>query len=295
MKALWRIVLALLWLVHFLPLPLLAKLGQAFGLLVYAFAREHRRVALINLKLCFPELTEGDRRRLLRAHCLSFGRAALESGLCWWASKERLQRVCRIEGLEHMRDAGKRPLIILAPHFVGLDLVGVRLSSEYAGASMYRRLKDPLLNSLLLRGRTRFGKTIMMEHRGGMRAAVKAIRQNIPFYYLPDRDLGARESVYAPFFGVPAATATSLSRLAALTNAIVVPCIAQQLKGGQGYLARFYPAWQSYPSDDLIADAARMNAFIEARIREMPEQYFWNQKRFKTRPDGENNLYRTEG
>jgi KDO2-lipid IV(A) lauroyltransferase len=293
-KALSRVALAILWLLHFLPLPILAPLGQGFGMLVYTFGREHRRVARINLRLCFPAMSKDERERLLRAHCRSFGRAALESGLCWWASRKRLQRICKVEGVEHVRDAGKRPLIVLAPHFVGLDIAGVRLSIEHAGASMYRRLKDPLLNSLLLRGRTRFGKTIMVEHRGGIRAAVKAIQDNLPFYYLPDRDHGMRDSVYAPFFGVPAATATSLSRLAAITGAKVVPCVSQQLKGGRGYIARFYPAWDAYPSGDLIADAARMNAFIEERVREIPEQYFWNQKRFKTRPDGESNFYREE-
>lgn len=285
------LVLGSLWLLHFLPLPLLAKLGQGFGMLAYVFGRERKRVARLNLKLCFPELSDGERERLLRKHCRAFGRAALENGLCWWSSKQRLQRICRVEGLEHMRDAGKRPIIVLAPHFVGLDIAGVRLSSEYPGVSMYRRLKDEMLNALLLRGRTRFGKVLMVEDRGGMRAALKAIRQNLPFYYLPDRDHGSRDSVFAPFFGVPAATADSMSRLAAITNAAIVPCVALQLPGGRGYVARFYPEWQSYPSGDPVADAARMNAFIEARVREIPEQYFWNQKRFKTRPPGEAPLY----
>jgi KDO2-lipid IV(A) lauroyltransferase len=295
-KVLFRVVLALLWLLHFLPLPLLAKLGEGFGMLVYAIGGERARVVRINLKLCFPELSDAARERLLRRHCRAFGRGALENGLCWWSSKKRLQRVCTIEGLEHVKEVNGRPLIVLAPHFVGLDIAGVRLSSEYPGISMYRRPRDPLLNTLLLRGRTRFGMTTMVPDRGGLRPVVKAIKKGLPFYYLPDRDHGVRDSVFAPFFGVPAATTTTLSRLAGLTNAAVVPCVARQLPGGRGFVVRFYPAWKSYPSGDLLADATRMNAFIEERVREMPEQYFWNQKRFKTRPPGEPGFYeRDEG
>lgn len=285
------LVLGLLWLLHFLPLPVLARLGQGVGMLVYAFGDEHKRVARINLKLCFPDWSDAERERLLRKHCRAFGRAALENSLCWWSSKGRLQRICKVEGVEHMSDAGKRPLILFAPHFIGLDIAGVRISTEYAGVSMYRRLRDPVLNALLLRGRTRFCKVVMIEDHGGVRAALKAIRKNLPFYYLPDRDHGLRDSVFAPFFGVPAATATSMSRLAAITGAAIVPCVARQLPGGRGYVARFYPAWESYPSGDAVADAARMNAFIEEHVREIPEQYFWNQKRFKTRPHGEAPLY----
>lgn len=289
MKLLSRVILVMLWLLHFLPLPLLARLGEGLGMLVYAFGGERKRVVRINLKLCFPHLSEAEREQLLRRHCRAFGRAALENGIGWWASKARLHRVCKVEGLEHVPEIGKRPLIFFAPHFIGLDIGGVRLSSEYTGVSMYRRLTDPLLNALLLRGRTRFGLTTLVSDRGGLRQVIRSIKQGLPFYYLPDRDHGMRDSVFAPFFGVPAATTTTMARLARLTGAQVVPCITRQV--AHGYVARFYPAWESYPSADVIADAARMNAFIEERVREIPEQYFWNQKRFKTRPAGEGGFY----
>ena len=115
---------------------------------------------------------------------------------------------------------------------------------------------------------------------------IKSLKSGQPFYYLPDMDLGARDSVFAPFFGVQAATITALSRIARLPRGIV-PCVTRQLPGGAGYVVRFYPAWADFPSGDLPADAQRMNAFIEARVREMPEQYYWLHKRFKTRPPGE--------
>ena len=119
----------------------------------------------------------------------------------------------------------------------------------------------------------------------------KAIKKGLPFYYLPDMDFGERDSMFVPFFGVPAATITGLARIAAMTGAVVVPAVTTQLPGGDGYVLRFYPAWDHYPGGDLAADTRRMNAFIEERVREMPEQYYWLHKRFKTRPAGEERIY----
>jgi KDO2-lipid IV(A) lauroyltransferase len=124
-----------------------------------------------------------------------------------------------------------------------------------------------------------------------MRPVVKAVREGLPFYYLPDMDFGERDSLFVPFFGVPAATITGLTRLTRLARAVVVPAVTQQLPGAQGYVLRFYPAWENYPTDDPAADTRRMNAFIEDRVREMPEQYYWVHKRFKTRPPGEASPY----
>jgi KDO2-lipid IV(A) lauroyltransferase len=125
----------------------------------------------------------------------------------------------------------------------------------------------------------------------GVRSVVKAIRRGLPFYYLPDMDFGARDSIFVPFFGVPAATVTGLSRIARMAGAVVVPVVTRQLPGAGGYRVRFFPAWRDFPSGDLERDARRMNDFIEERVLEMPEQYFWLHKRFKTRPAGEAKYY----
>lgn len=287
-----RLGLALVWLLHFLPLSLLAPVGQGLGMLLYWFGRERRRVARINLRRCFPELPDGERERLLRRHFRAFGRALLERGILWWSSRERIQKLVRIEGLEHWQAVRDRPVIWLAPHFVGLDMGGVRLTSEFPLVSMYSRQKNPVFDAVLLHSRTRFGTTILASRQQGLRPVVKAMREGLPFYYLPDMDFGPRDAVFVPFFGTPAATITGLSRLAKMTGAAVVPAITRQLPGGAGYVLRFYPAWENFPGDDVEADTRRMNAFIEERVLEMPEQYFWLHKRFKTRPPGEPRFYR---
>ncbi len=287
-----RLVLFLSWLLHFLPLALLAPLGQGVGMLLYALGRERRRVARINLRLCFPELTERERESLLRRHFRAFGRSLVEYGILWWSPKARVQRLVRIEGLENWQAAAGKPTIWLAPHFVGLDMGGVRLTTEFPLVSIYSRQKHARFDRLLRHGRTRFGDTTLFSRQDGIRPVVKALRGGLPFYYLPDQDFGARDSLFVPFFGVPAATITGLSRLARATGALVVPCITRQLPGGAGYVLKFYPPWEDFPGTDIESDTLRMNEFIEARVREMPEQYFWLHKRFKTRPPGEAPLYR---
>lgn len=286
-----RFAIFLLWLVHFFPLNLLAPVGRGLGLLVYAVVRERREVALTNLRLCFPEWDERTRRRIARRHFQAFGRALVEHGLLWWSSKARLQRLIRVEGLAHWQAVAERPVIWLAPHFVGLDMGGTRIITEWRGVSVYSRQKDAVLNRVLLRGRTRFVEPVLFSRQDGIRPVVRAMRQGLPLYYLPDMDLGSRDSIFVPFFGVPAATVTALSRIARLAGAVVVPAVTRQLPGGAGYVLQFYPAWESFPTDDVAADVRRMNAFIEDRVREMPEQYFWLHKRFKTRPPGEARFY----
>jgi KDO2-lipid IV(A) lauroyltransferase len=286
-----RIALAIIWLLHFLPLALLAPLGRAFGLVLYTVAGDRRRVATTNLRLCFPEWSATQRARAVRRHFQAFGRAVLERGILWWSKRERILRIVRFEGLENFEAVRGRPVIWLAPHFVGLDMGGTRLAVDYEAASMYSRQKDPVLDRILYHGRTRFVMPRLVSRQEGLRPLVRVMREGLPFYYLPDQDFGPRDSVFVPFFGVPAATITGLSRMARLAGAAVVPVITRQLPGGEGYVLRFYPAWEGFPTDDPEADARRMNAFIEERVREMPEQYHWLHKRFKTRPPGEPSLY----
>ena len=131
----------------------------------------------------------------------------------------------------------------------------------------------------------------MYPRQGGIKRGIELIESGTFFYYLPDLDFGPKRSVFVPFFGVAAATVTGLAYIARTTGAAVVPCVTRMLPGGGGYVARLYPAWRDFPSGDDHADARRMMAFIEERVLEMPEQYFWLHKRFKTRPGGEARFY----
>jgi KDO2-lipid IV(A) lauroyltransferase len=258
-------------------------------------ARARRNVVLTNLQLCYPELRGAEREQIARGHFRAFGRSLLEHGILWWGAKADVQNLVRVEGLEHWRDVMDQPVILLAPHFIGLDMGGIRLAAEFRLNSVYSRQKSAAADAIFIHGRTRFGQTTLFARQDGIRPMIRSLKNGEPFYYLPDMDLGARDSVFAPFFGVEAATITGLSRIAGLAGAVIVPCVTRQLPDGAGYVVKLYPAWRDFPSGDVTADARRMNAFIEERVREMPEQYYWLHKRFKTRPAGEPSPYEPRG
>ncbi len=288
-----RLLVAGLWLLHFLPLSGLAFLGRALGLALFTVAGRRRHIVLVNLRLCFPEVDETQRREMAKEHFKLLGRSMLERSLLWWASTERLSRLLQVDGEERMRkllEAG-RPVLMLTPHFLGLDAGGAGIAMRFDSASIYSVQSDPVFDRLLHRGRQRFGDQLLLSRQESVRASVRAMKAGRPLYYLPDMDFRSKDSIFVPFFGVQTATITGLSRLARLAGATVVPCVTRILPGGQGYAVEVGEPWADFPTDDVEADTRRMNAWIEAAVRTMPEQYYWVHRRFKTRPPGEARPY----
>ncbi len=286
-----RLGVLILWLIHFLPFRVIVAIGNGLGSLLYLLAGARRRVGMVNLKLCMPEMSELARQRLLRDHFRMFARGLIERSILWWASGERINSLIRVEGGEHFEAIKGQPAILLTPHFVGMDAGGQWIAQQVDTVCMYARQKNPYLTELLLQKRARFRNQHLYSRQEGLRPILKGMRKGMPFIYPPDQDQGVKDGAFIPFFGVPAATMTSVPRIAQMTDAKVVPSITRVLPGSEGYVLTFYPAWENFPSGDGIADARRMNAFIEDRVREMPEQYFWLHKRFKTRPEGEKGFY----
>ena len=288
-----RILLAALWLLHGLPLAVQAALGNGLGRLAWPLARSRRRIALRNLALCFPDLAEPERERLARAHFGWLGRSLLERGLLWYASPERLRRLIAIEGDVALAERSERPVMWLVPHFMALDVAGasVLLFQKRKAISIYQRQSNPVLDRALRRGRLRLGNAELFSRDEAGRQLLRAIRRGDAFFNLPDMDFGIRDAAFVPFFGVPAATLLAPSRLAKAMDMIVQPVVAEILPGGAGYRVRFEAPWTDFPTDDPVADSARMNRWIESEIRRNPAQYLWVHRRFKTRPAGEPSLY----
>ncbi|MDO9601641.1 MAG: lipid A biosynthesis acyltransferase [Rhodocyclaceae bacterium] len=284
-----RFALIIMWLLHWLPLPVLAVFGRLFGRLLYIFGRQRRQVTLTNLGLCFAQMSAEEKSALARRHFAAFGRSFIERGLLWWASPARIRRLVKIEGLERLAALQDKPVILLVPHFVGLDMGWTRLALERDMVSIYANQKNLLFNAALYRGRLRFGGSELFSRQEGTRRAIKAMKAGRPFYYLPDMDYGERDTIFVPFFGVPAATITGLARLARMAGATVLPVITRMTD--QGYVVEIGAPWVDYPGASIEADTRRMNAFIETEVVKMPEQYFWLHKRFKTRPPGTNKVY----
>lgn len=286
-----RVGIFILWLIHFLPFRIIVAIGNGIGLLLYLLAAERSKVGAINLKLCFPGMSDEARTKLLRDHFKMFSRGLIERTILWWSSAARIRSLIRVEGVEHFEAIKDKPSILLTPHFVGMDVGGQWIAQHTDTVCMYANQKNMYLTELLLQKRARFRKQRLYSRQQGLRPILKGMREGHPFIYPPDQDQGVKDGAFISFFGVPAATMTSLPRIAQMTGAKVVPSITRVLPGGEGYVLTFYPAWENYPSGDDVADARRMNEFIEQRALEMPEQYFWLHKRFKTRPEGEASFY----
>jgi KDO2-lipid IV(A) lauroyltransferase len=286
-----RLLLTVLWLLHWLPLPVLGRLGNAIGLVLFALIPSRRHITLTNLRLCLPELSASQRRRLARNHFKAYARSILERSVLWWASERRLRALIVIEPGVPLADIAAGPVILLCPHFVCLDVAGVAVMLESSLCSIYTPQRNAAFDRALRHGRTRFRPITLVSRAEGVKPILRALRGNQPYFMLPDMDFGARESVFVPFFGVPAATLAAPARIAAATGAKVIPVVATFLPNFRGWRVRFYPAWEDYPGDDPVAATRRMNAFIEERVLEAPEEYFWTHKRFKTRPAGEPGVY----
>jgi Kdo2-lipid IVA lauroyltransferase/acyltransferase len=288
-----RTLLAVLWLLHHLPLGAQAVFGRAIGGLLYRLAGSRRRIALRNLELCFPQMGAGERERLAREHFGWLGRSIVERGLLWWAPPERLKRLIHVEGDVHLAERSERPVMWLVPHFMALDVAGmaVLLFQTRKGASIYQQQTNAVMDAVMRAGRLRMGQAVIFPRSDSAKPLIREIRQGTGFFNLPDMDFGERDAAFVPFFGVPAATLLAPSRMARALNMVVQPVIAEILPGGQGYRVNFMPPWEDFPTDDALADTARLNRFIEAQIRLNPAQYLWVHKRFKTRPAGEPSLY----
>lgn len=274
-------------LVSFLPLPVIAIFGQSFGLLFYVLISSRRKIALRNIRCCFPEKSLSECRAINRAHFRLLGQSIFATPMNWWISKERFNRLIEVRGLEHYEAALERGenIIILAPHFVSLDVAGIRLAQDRPMLSMYQYAKNGLADEIVKRGRLRFGGQLI-ERKEPMRNLIRAMRKGHPFYYLPDQDAG-RKGVFVPFFHELASTYSMLGKFAQMTSATVIPCRTRIKPWGQGYEVTLEEPMKNFPLGDEVADTLAMNRAVEALIRPYPEQYFWVHKRFKTRPPEE--------
>ena len=264
---------------------------MVFGGVLWLMARKRRQVVARNLALSFPELSPAARQRLEREVFVRFGQAFVDRVWLWHGSDAQRQRRLRLHGdwqvLQH-----PGPLVVFAPHFVGLDAAWTALTQRVARPwmTLYAPQVSPAMDRWVRQGRQRGGQVQLVARREGIRPLVKGLREGGALYLLPDMDLGARNAVFVPFFGHDAATVTSLPRLAALAEAPVVPVWTRMTP--DGYEIEVQPAWAGYPSGDDAADAAFMNAQLEAVIRTMPGQSHGLHRRFKTRPPGAPSLYR---
>lgn len=273
-----------------LPLAWVRALGWLLGRVLYLLVASRRRVVRINLKRCFPDLDERELRARVIDVFVYFAQAWLDRGWLWHGAPEATRRRLRLTGaLAELQ--GDAPTVIFAPHFVGLDAGWTALTQQlpHRFTTIYTNQANPIIDAWILAGRRRFGQGRLFGRVDGVKAIVAALRHGEPLYLLPDMNFGPEDSVFVPFYGVPAATVPSLSRFAKLGRAKVVPVLTRMT--AQGYDVEVLPAWDDFPSDDAVADTALMNRRLQDYIDTMPSQYYWVHKRFKDRPAGEPAVY----
>lgn len=286
-----RAVLVLMWLLHWLPLPVLGRLGEGVGSVLFILIRKRRRITLKNLSLCLPHLSAEEREIMARRHFQVYARSVLERSILWWASEARLKRLIQIDPAVPMAALQAGPTILMCPHFVSLDVAGVAVMLESSLCSIYTQQRNKVFDAALRKGRSRFRPVKLFSRSEGVKPIIRAMRDGLPFFMLPDMDFGAKDAEFIPFFGIPAATLTAVPRIAATTGAKVIPVIATILPGYRGWKVAFHDAWPDYPGGDMAAATRYMNAYIEQEILKAPAEYFWAHKRFKTRPPGEPGFY----
>ena len=283
------IALTLLRILSWLPMSVIDKLAGILGFISYALLKKRRKVGFVNLNLCFPDMLSSKKEALLKTHFKELIRSALCYGLIFYASKKKLQKRVHLRGLENFnlyRD--KRPVILLAPHFLGLDIGANRLTLETPGYSVYAEQRNAYLTQRIKDARLRFIKDKggeIFSRQEGLRTIVRKMKQTfIPFYYLPDQDMDERDSIYVPFFAHPdCATLATLPKLVKLTDAVIIPMATYY--EGDHYVVELSRAWENYPSGNDEVDVATMNRYIESMIMKQPSQYLWLHKRFKTQPN----------
>lgn len=283
----------LLRLLIVLPFRVQLALGAGLGRLLCLLLRERRRVAAVNLRLCFPELGERERARLLRRHFSSLGIGLFELGMAWWASDRRIQSLVRIEGFENLSNALRcgRGVLVVSGHFSGGEITGRAMKAlvpQYG--VLYRPVRNPLLDEFLRRARARAVQFVIP--KDSIRGLLRVLKQGIAVWYAADQSYRRQHSVLVPFFGEPAMTNGALTPIARLSAAPVVPYFPQRLADGSGYRVSILPALEDFPSGDVAADTQRVLALLEAHIRQAPEQYYWVHRRFKGRPEGFPDPYR---
>ena len=285
--------LAILWLLVQLPYVVILRLGRALGAVMLRVAGSRRHIVTRNIELCFPSLSEQERQQLVRENFASMGIAFFEMAMSWWWPKERLSRLVHVQGLEHLQDAEVQGqgVILMAIHFTTLEIGAALLGQRHTIDGMYRAHKNPVFDFVQRSGRERHNADAQAIEREDVRGMLKVLRQGRAIWYAPDQDYGSKQSLFVPFFGVPAATVTATSKFAKLGRAKVMPMTQTRLLHGKGYLIKIEPPLANFPSDSDEQDCLRINQWVESAIAEQPEQYLWAHRRFKTRPEGEAKLY----
>lgn len=285
---------AFLRLLILLPWSWQMSIGKALGILLYKLLPSRRKISCINLEIAFPELNEQQLTELNQEHFISMGQGALEAALGWWGSDKRIKSLSHLDGLEHLEKTLKKDkVILLGAHFVCIEVGGRVMAQNIPLHGTYRPHQNPLIDYLVEKQRSgKYGKVIPKHN---IREMIKSLKNGSPLWYATDQNYRGKGSIKVPFFDVDSPSNPGTSRLAKMTGAKIIPAISVRLNNTndkrKGYLVKFLPPLDNFPSDDLYEDTKRLNHILEELIKEYPEQYLWTHKRYKNYADENKDFY----
>lgn len=290
----WGIWLGLILLRFFsiLPYSWMKKLSAILSYAFYNLARRRTHIIETNINLCFPEKTDNERKVLCRKAFTSTIMAIFELSLSWWGTKQQLSQLHKVEGMEHLNKALEKGkgVILLSSHFTTMEIAGACLCQHLDNLVLtYKRSNNELLEYFIQN--QRLEKSAGLIKHKSLREILKSIKQGNVVWFAPDQDFGRKDSIFAPFMGIMTSTLLSTQRIAKLTGAPVIPFYGARLDDQSSYVIRLSPALESFPIGDDLHDATIINQAIEKQIKQSPEQYLWAHRRFKTRPEGEKDVY----
>lgn len=278
------ISMCLLYIVTWLPFPVIRVLGRGAGVLLGALAKSRVKVARKNISLCFPNLSQAEQDKLVKANLYRAGMGLFETAMGWWWPDWRVRKHGEVEGLEHAKAvlAQHKGVFGMALHNMNLEFACRVLGLSYPSVAFYRKHNNPLMDYLQYRGRARSNK--YMIHKRNARALLAALDEGELCLYLPDQDYGRNQSIFVPFYGVKE-TATTTATLMFIRRTDSIPLMVTSQYTDTGYKVKFYPPLMALKELDDEAGLTLLNANIETIIDEQPDSYLWMHKRFKTRPD----------
>ena len=282
------IMLGWLRLVILLPFPLAISIGRGMGRVLSWIPGKARKIATVNVSRCFPELDPPQVKIRVQHHFHSMGIGLVEMAMCWWAAEKKLSPRTSIEGLEYLQKvlASNHGAILLTAHLTTIEIGGTLINHYVPTGVMYRDQKNALFNAVMVRARERNCPDLI--HRNNVKMILRYLKQAKPVWYAPDQNYGGSQSVFADFFGIPAATTSATARLVSRTDAKVLPFYQVRLPGNQGYKIVIEPPLENFPEGDTQQDTATINLALEHIVRQAPDQYLWSHRRFKNRPQGRN-------
>ena len=266
--------------IELLPFPMQRMVATALGTLIRHMPLKYVRIAECNIELCLPHLTALERNALLEQHCRSLGMALCETAMTWWSSDERVNGLAEVQGMEHLQAAFARGrgAILIGGHFTTIEIATRILGTVVPMNVVYRPTKNALLSHIMHESFGRHGNPIRHDD---IRSMIRALKHNEAVWYAPDQSYRNKGAAMVNFFGIPAATTTATSRLAKISGAAVLTYFPERLPNGAGYRVVIGPAFENFPSDDVVHDVERFNALLQAQILKVPEQYLWMHRRFK--------------